>query len=89
MKKDDAKRVAAAMNTTVATLRWGLEQGKFPFGTAVLTSETAGRKNYAYLLFREKVREYLGVDLDAEIVQVEGVEHELHGGQGSPHGEVS
>jgi hypothetical protein len=71
MKGEDAERVAKAMNTTVSTLRWGLEQGKFPFGTAVLTSETAGRKNYAYLLFKAKVKEYLGVDLNAEVVQIE------------------
>lgn len=71
MRTEDAEKVAKAMNTTVATLRWGLEQGKFPFGTAVLTSETADRKNYAYLLFKAKVREYLGVDLSEEIVQIE------------------
>lgn len=71
MRTQDAERVAKAMHTTVSTLRWGLEQGKFPFGTAVLTSETAGRKNYAYLLFKAKVKEYLGVDLNAEVVQIE------------------
>ena len=71
MKSRDSTLVAAAMDTTVATLRAGLEQGAFPFGTAVLTSETGGRKNYAYLLFKNKVKDYLGVDLSAEIVQLE------------------
>lgn len=72
MRKEDAELVAKAMHTTVPTLRAGLEQDKFPFGTAVLTSETANRRNYAYLLFRTKVKEYLGVDLSEEIVQFDG-----------------
>lgn len=70
MKTEDATKVARAMDTTVATLRAGLEQGAFPFGGAVLTSEKAGKKNYAYLLFKSKVKEYLGVDLDSEITQI-------------------
>lgn len=71
MKQSDSVRVAKAMNTTVPTLKAGLVQGAFPFGTAVCTSESAGRKNYTYLLFRGKVKEYLGIELDNEIAQVE------------------
>lgn len=72
MKSEDSKRVAKVMHTTEATLRAGLEQGAFPFGAAVVTSESAGRKNYAYLLFPEKVKEYLGIDLEGAIVQLDG-----------------
>ena len=69
MKKQDAERVAAAMDTTVETLRKGLEQKIFPFGGAVLTSEKGGRKSYSYLLYKADVKRHLGVDLTEHIVQ--------------------
>ena len=71
MKQTDAARVAEAMNTTIGTLRKGLEQGVFPFGCAVETSRTGNKVNYSYLLFKTKVKEYLGIDLTREIVQFE------------------
>lgn len=69
MTKNDGIAVAKAMNTTVDTLRKGLEQKIFPFGGAVVTSEKAGKKSYSYLLYKNKVKEYLGIDLNDEIVQ--------------------
>ena len=69
MKKDDAERVAAAMDTTVETLRKGLEQKIFPFGGAVLTSETGGRKNYTYCLYKADVKTHLGIDIMDHVVQ--------------------
>ena len=44
--------------TAVATYTLAVQRGLFPFGTAFKTKE--GNKRYCYVLYPEKVREYLG-----------------------------
>ena len=50
--------VAEKLGTSPLTVRVGLQQGLFPFGVALKTNEN--RKNYTYVFFPEKVREYIG-----------------------------
>ena len=45
------------MNTQ--TLRLALQQGKFPFGEAIKTSE----KRYVYVIFEERLEKYLKGEL--------------------------
>lgn len=50
--------VARLTGHSPLTIRIGLQQGVFPFGVALKTSDD--RKNYTYVFFPEKVKEYLG-----------------------------
>lgn len=50
--------VAKMLGTSPLTLRIGLQQGIFPFGVALKTSENS--KNYKYVLYPNKVREFCG-----------------------------
>ena len=52
------KEVAELIGTTPQTLRIGLQKGIFPFGAAFKTK--AESKNYTYVIYPEKVREYIG-----------------------------
>ena len=60
-KKSDMERVARVLKVNPQTVRKGLEQGCYPFGTAVKCN-----KSYSYQFFPEKVKEYLGVTLNEE-----------------------
>ena len=53
------RRIAKAIGTSELTLRRGMEQKVVPFGAAVKCN-----KRYAYLIWPEKVREYVGIDLN-------------------------
>lgn len=55
----NVERVAKALGVNPATVRKGLEQNCFPFGTAVKCD-----KRYSYIFFPEKVKEYLGVEIN-------------------------
>lgn len=55
----NVERVAKVLGVNPQTVRRGLEQGCYPFGTAVKCD-----KSYSYQFFPEKVKEYLGVNLD-------------------------
>lgn len=55
MRTEDAKEICKALHISMDTLRMGLEQGRFPFGTAVKTD-----KGYSYILYPKKVGEYVG-----------------------------
>lgn len=51
--------VSKRMNLPIQTLRLGLQQDKFPFGTAIRTSE----KRYVYWVSEKRLEKYLeGVD---------------------------
>ena len=50
--------VADVLETTPQTIRILLQRGQLPFGIAYKKDES--NKNYQYILFPEKVREYLG-----------------------------
>lgn len=52
------KEAAEIIGVSPLTIRIGLQRGLFPFGTAFKTKE--GNKRYCYVLYPEKVREYLG-----------------------------
>ena len=52
--------VAAALGKDPQTIRILLQRGMLPFGIAYKRSE--GNKNYDYILFPEKIREYIGED---------------------------
>lgn len=54
------KEVAEMLGTTEATIRIGLQQGVFPFGVAYKTKPT--NKNYVYVIFPEKVKEYIAAE---------------------------
>lgn len=58
-KQEDMERVAKALKVNPQTVRKGLEQGCYPFGTAVKCE-----KSYSYQFFPRKVEEFLGVILD-------------------------
>ena len=51
------KEVAEMLGTTEATIRIGLQLGMFPFGVAYKTKPT--NKQYVYVIFPEKVKEYV------------------------------
>ena len=51
------KEVAEMLGTTEATIRVGLQQGMFPFGVAYKTKPE--NKNYVYVIFPAKVKEYI------------------------------
>ena len=50
--------VAKLLGKSPLTIRVGLQQGIFPFGVALKTRED--RKNYTYVIYPEKVREFIG-----------------------------
>ena len=52
------KEVAAMLGKTEQTIRVGLQLGMFPFGTAYKTNPD--RKSYTYVIYPEKVRQYIG-----------------------------
>ena len=52
------KEAAGIIGVSPLTIRIGLQRGLFPFGTAFKTTEENNR--YCYVLYPEKVREYLG-----------------------------
>lgn len=52
------KEAAGIIGVSPLTIRIGLQRGLFPFGTAFKTKES--NKRYCYVLYPEKVREYLG-----------------------------
>lgn len=52
------KEAAGIIGVSPLTIRIGLQRGLFPFGTAFKTREE--NKRYCYVLYPEKVREYLG-----------------------------
>ena len=60
-KQSDMERVAKVLGVNPQTVRKGLEQGCFPFGTAVKCD-----KRYSYIFFPEKVKEFLGVEMENE-----------------------
>ena len=49
--------VAKLLGKSPLTIRVGLQQGVFPFGVALKTRE--GRKNYTYVIYPEKVKEFI------------------------------
>lgn len=55
----DMEIVSKALGVNPQTVRYGLEQGVFPFGVAVKCE-----KRCSYIFFPEKVKEYLGVELN-------------------------
>lgn len=55
----DMQKVARALSVNPQTVRKGLEQGCYPFGTAVKCE-----RGFSYQFFPQKVKEYLGVNLD-------------------------
>lgn len=61
MKVND---VAALLKVDPLTIRVGLQQGYFPFGVAF--KRKPENKNYCYVIFPEKVREYIGGTADAD-----------------------
>lgn len=56
---NDVEKVAKALKVNPQTVRLGLQQGCYPFGTAVKCA-----KGYSYQFFPRKVEEFLGVNLD-------------------------
>ena len=48
--------VADALGISVQAVRIGLQQGKFPFGTAIKTSEA----KYTYAIYPKAFEEYVG-----------------------------
>ena len=51
------KEVADLLGCTQLTIRVGLQQGVFPFGVAFKTKPE--HKNYVYVIYPEKVKEYV------------------------------
>ena len=50
------KDVADALGISIQAVRIGLQQGKFPFGTAIKTSET----KYTYAIYPKAFEEFVG-----------------------------
>lgn len=55
-EKIKPKDVADALGISVQAVRVGLQQGRFPFGTAIKTSET----KYTYAIYPRAFEEYVG-----------------------------
>lgn len=55
----DVKEVAKLLGKTQQTIRIGLQLGVLPFGVAYKTNPD--KKSYTYIIFPEKVKEYIGV----------------------------
>lgn len=58
------KDVAELLGTTEQTVRVGLQQGVFPFGVAFKRSEH--KKQYTYVIYPEKVKQYAGEQKEGE-----------------------
>lgn len=58
------KDVAKLLGTTEATIRVGLQLGMFPFGVAFKTKES--NKQYTYIIYPEKVKEYVRANEEGE-----------------------
>lgn len=61
------KEVAEALGKSELTIRVGLQMGIFPFGVAFKTKED--NKQYNYVIYPEKVKEYIrneGAEKDEE-----------------------
>jgi len=56
MNKIKPKDVAEALGISVQAVRIGLQQGKFPFGTAIKTSEA----KFTYAIYPKAFEEYVG-----------------------------
>ena len=54
--------VAEMLDTTPLTIRIGLQKGVFDFGVAF--KRRADSKNYTYIIYPEKLREYCGFKED-------------------------
>lgn len=50
--------VAKMLNVSPLTIRIGLQQGVFPFGAAFKLKDS--NKKFKYVIYDEKVREYIG-----------------------------
>lgn len=55
-EKIKPKDVADALGISVQAVRIGLQQGKFPFGTAIKTSDS----KYTYAIYPKAFEEYVG-----------------------------
>ena len=55
----EVKVVAKLLGKTQQTIRIGLQLGVLPFGVAYKTNPD--KKSYTYIIFPEKVKEYIGV----------------------------
>mgnify|MGYP003483592202 CR=1 FL=1 len=51
------KEIAKLLGTTESTIRCGLQQGVFDFGVAF--KRTPESRHYTYVIFPEKVKEYV------------------------------
>ena len=60
MSRVTIKEAAELLDIPAQCLRIGLRQGKFPFGTAVQSSD----RRYTYYIHRGRLYEYLGVKED-------------------------
>lgn len=58
------KEVAILLGKTEATIRVGLQQGIFPFGVAFKTNPN--NKQYNYVIYPEKVKEYITGNEEAQ-----------------------
>jgi hypothetical protein len=56
MGKITVNEVAEALGVSPQSVRIGLQRGALPFGSAVKTSS-----KYTYILYPEKVKEYIGL----------------------------
>lgn len=61
------KDVAKMLGMTEQTVRVGLQQNMFPFGTAYKTKST--NKQYVYVIYDKKVYEYIGEGTEDEKIQ--------------------
>ena len=57
-RNSDVEIVAQKLGISPQTLRFGLQQGAFPFGTAIKCN-----KEYAYVLYPKMVKEVVGVEI--------------------------
>ena len=57
-RTSDMELISKVLGVNPQTVRKGLEQGCYPFGTAVKCG-----KGYSYQFFPQKVKEYLGIEI--------------------------
>lgn len=62
-KKVSVTRVAELLGKSPDFIRWGLQEGKFPFGTAVRTHH-GEMIRYNYLIIPKLLSEYTGIPED-------------------------
>lgn len=60
MTRDQALKVSKSLGISVESLRLGLRKGAFPFGTAFQNSSGL----WTYVLYPQKVREFIGEKTD-------------------------